>query len=138
MANFFDQFDAPSAPQSPFAERIGGIESAGSGGYQAVGPETGRGRALGKYQVMPSNIGPWSREILGREVTPQEFMANPQLQDQIFNGKFGQYVEKYGPEGASKAWFAGEKGMHNPNARDVLGTTVPPLIWRMPRYRLPR
>lgn len=111
-------------PQSPYAERIGGIESAGSGGYQAVGPETGRGKALGKYQVMPENVGPWSREILGREVTPQEFMANPQLQDQIFNGKFGQYVDKYGPEGAAKAWFAGEKGMNNPNARDVLGTTV--------------
>jgi hypothetical protein len=111
-------------PQNPYAERIGGIESAGSGGYQAVGPETGRGKALGKYQVMPENVGPWSREILGREVTPQEFMSNPQLQDQIFNGKFGQYVEKYGPEGAAKAWFAGEKGMNNPNARDVLGTSV--------------
>lgn len=126
MANFFDQFDAPAQPSggggSPFAAAISSIESGGN--YRAVGPETGRGRALGRYQIMTSNIGPWSKEILGREVTPTEFMASPQLQDQIFEGKFGQYVQKYGPENAAKAWFAGERGMNNPNARDVLGTSV--------------
>ena len=31
---------------------------------------------------------------------------------------------KYGPEGATKAWFAGPTGMNNPNAKDMLGTTV--------------
>ncbi|MFA5952923.1 MAG: hypothetical protein WC807_21920, partial [Hyphomicrobium sp.] len=79
---------------------------------------------LGKYQVMSANVGPWSREVLGREVSPQEFIASPEIQDAIFKGKFGQYAEKYGPEGAAKAWFAGEKGMNDPNRRDVLGTTV--------------
>jgi hypothetical protein len=73
---------------------------------------------------MGANIGPWSKEILGFEVTPQQFLANPQIQDAIFQGKFGQYEAKYGPEGAAKAWFAGEKGMNNPNAKDVLGTSV--------------
>ncbi|WP_130228880.1 hypothetical protein [Bradyrhizobium sp. Leo121] len=82
------------------------------------------GRALGKYQVMSENVRPWSKEVLGREVSPQEFIQNPQLQDAIFNGKFGQYVDKYGPDGAARAWFAGEKGMKNPNARDAFGTTV--------------
>jgi hypothetical protein len=73
---------------------------------------------------MGNNVGPWSEEVLGRRVTPQEFIQSPEIQDKIFNGKFGQYAEKYGPEGAAKAWFAGEKGMNNPNARDVLGTSV--------------
>jgi hypothetical protein len=41
-----------------------------------------------------------------------------------FKGRFGQYAQKYGPEGAAKAWFAGEKGMNNPNAKDQLGTSV--------------
>lgn len=130
MANFFDQFDAgpssaASSAQSPYADAIASIESAGSGNYRAVGPATRTGdRAFGRYQIMGQNIRPWSKEVLGREVTPQEFMANPQLQDQIFSGKFGQYVDKYGPEGAARAWFAGEKGMNDPNRRDVLGTSV--------------
>jgi hypothetical protein len=131
MANWWD--DAPLAdaqssapPSSPFAGAISSIESGSqSGNYKLVGPATRTGdRALGRYQVMSANVGPWSEEILGRRVTPQEFMADPEIQDKIFNGKFGQYAEKYGPEGAAKAWFAGEKGMNNPNARDVLGTSV--------------
>lgn len=131
MANWWD--DAPladaapsSGGSSPFAGAISSIESGSQGGnYKLVGPATRTGdRALGRYQVMSANVGPWSEEVLGRRVTPQEFMASPEIQDKIFNGKFGQYAEKYGPEGAAKAWFAGEKGMNNPNAKDVLGTTV--------------
>lgn len=124
MANWWD--DAPlaeAAPSSPFAGAISSIESGGN--YRAVGPATRTGdRALGKYQVMGANVGPWSEEILGRRVSPQEFLSSDEIQDKIFNGKFGQYAEKYGPEGAAKAWFAGESGMNNPNARDVLGTSV--------------
>lgn len=109
-------------PFPPYADAIAGIESGGN--YAALGPQTKGDRAYGKFQVMGANIGPWSKEILGFEVTPQQFLENPQLQDAVFQGKFGQYVDKYGPEGAAKAWFAGERGMNNPNARDVLGTSV--------------
>lgn len=128
MANWWDSAplaDSGAAAQSPYADAIASIESAGSGDYRAVGPATRTGdRALGRYQIMGQNIRPWSKEVLGREVTPQEFMASPQLQDQIFNAKFGSYVDRYGPEGAARAWFAGEKGMNDPNRRDVLGTSV--------------
>lgn len=127
MANFFDQFDMETggSQQPSYADAIAGIESRGSGNYRAVGPATRSGdRALGRYQVMSQNIRPWSREILGREVTPSEFMSDPNIQDQIFEGKFGQYVQKYGPEGAARAWFAGEEGMNHPNRRDSLGTSV--------------
>lgn len=122
MANWWD--DAPLAEGGPdYGKAISSIESGGN--YRAIGPQTKTGdRALGKYQVMGNNVGPWSEEILGRRVTPQEFIQSPEIQDKIFNGKFGQYAEKYGPEGAAKAWFAGEKGMNNPSARDVLGTSV--------------
>jgi len=107
---------------------IAGIESAGqpNGGYGAVGPDAGKGnRAYGKYQIMDFNIGPWTQEILGKSMTPQEFLANPQAQDAVFNAKFGQYITQYGsPEAASRAWFAGPGGMNNAGAKDVLGTTV--------------
>jgi hypothetical protein len=125
MANFFDQFDSSGEAKadSPYAGAISAVESGGN--YHAVGPNTGSmGRALGKYQVMSENVAPWSKEVLGREVSPSEFLGNPKIQDAIFNGKFGQYVDKYGPDGAARAWFAGEKGMTNPNAKDAFGTTV--------------
>jgi hypothetical protein len=112
-------------PMRPFRDAIASIESAGSGDYAAVGPTNPRlGRALGRYQIMEANIGPWSREVLGREVTPEEFMANPQIQDAIFDGKFGKYVEQFGPEGAAQAWFAGPGGVGKMGRQDVLGTSV--------------
>lgn len=104
---------------------IASIESAGSGDYAAVGPTHPKmGRALGRYQVMEANIGPWSREVLGREVTPEEFMANPQLQDQIFDAKFGSYVDRFGEQGAAQAWFGGPGGVGKTGRKDVLGTSV--------------
>lgn len=114
---------APGGDRSGNA--IAGIESGGR--YDAVGPaanEKGQ-RAYGKYQIMDFNVGPWTQEVLGQAMTPQQFLANPQAQDAVFKAKFGQYAQKYGsPEAAARAWFAGEGGMNNPNARDVLGTTV--------------
>lgn len=108
---------------NPYANAIARIESGGR--YDVLGPVVpGQGQAHGKYQIMPANIGPWTREILGREMTPAEFLASPEAQDAVFNGKFGQYVSKYGPGGAARAWFAGEGGMNNPNAADVNGMTV--------------
>lgn len=112
-------------PMRPFRDAIASIESAGSGDYAAVGPTNPRlGRALGRYQIMEANIGPWSREVLGREVTPDEFLANPQIQDAIFDGKFGKYVQQFGPEGAAQAWFAGPGGVGKMDRQDVLGTSV--------------
>lgn len=108
---------------SPYRGGISGIES--SGRYDALGPRTKTGdQALGKYQIMGANLPEWSRAALGREVSRDEFIKSPQLQDAIFDHRFGQYVNKYGPSGAAKAWFAGEGGMNNPNARDSLGTSV--------------
>jgi hypothetical protein len=106
------------------ASRIAGIESGGR--YDAVGPVANQQghRAYGKFQVLEPNIGPWTQEVLGKAMTPQEFLQNPQAQDAVFKAKFGQYAQKYGPEGASRAWFAGEGGMNNPNARDVNGMSV--------------
>lgn len=108
-----------------YRNAIASIESDGSGGYSAVGPTDPRlGRALGRYQVMEANIGPWSREALGYEVTPEQFMASPDLQDAIFDAKFGSYVQKYGPEGAAQAWFGGPGGVGKLNRSDVLGTSI--------------
>ena len=105
------------------SKAIAGIESGGD--YNALGPVTKTGdRAYGKYQVMGSNIPEWTKATLGKEMSPEEFLANPQAQETVFKNKFGEYTQKYGPEGASKAWFAGEGGMNDPNRKDQLGTSV--------------
>jgi hypothetical protein len=111
------------------ATAISGIESAGqpNNGYGAVGPIANPqgDRAYGKFQVMGANVGPWTQEVLGKAMTPQEFLQSPEAQNAVFEAKFGQYVTKYGsPQAASRAWFAGEGGMNNPNARDVNGMTT--------------
>jgi hypothetical protein len=106
-----------------YSKAIAGIESGGR--YDLVGPATASGdRAYGKYQVMGNNIPGWTQAALGRAMTPAEFLADTKAQEAVFNHRFGQYVSKYGPEGAAKAWFAGEGGMNNPNAKDLFGTTV--------------
>lgn len=116
---------APTPPQ-PSGDPASAISSIESGGkYDALGPVTKNGdRAYGRYQVMGNNIPQWTKAHLGSEMDPQSFLQNPQAQDAVFKGQFGNYSNKYGPEGAAKAWFAGEGGMNNPNAKDMLGTTV--------------
>lgn len=111
-----------------YADAIGSLESAGSGGYQAIGPDTGGGsRAYGRYQVMDYNIGPWTQEVFGRALSPQEFLASPQAQDQVFRHKFGEYVKLHGPQGAAAKWFSGSPSTTS-GASDVLGTSVPAYV----------
>jgi hypothetical protein len=120
----------PTAPQPQAPGGLGGaasaISSIESGGrYDAVGPATRTGdRAYGKYQVMGANVGPWTQKYLGRAMTPQEFAASPEAQDAVFQGEFGRLAAKHGPEGAARAWFAGEGGMNDMGRKDVLGTSV--------------
>lgn len=90
---------------SEFNRLVAAIAQKESGGnYRAINPTSG---ATGKYQIMPANIGPWSREILGRTVSRSEFLNNPQIQDAIALGKLRQYYNKYGAAGAATAWYAG-------------------------------
>lgn len=106
-----------------YGDAIAGIESGGR--YDIVGPTHPKyGQALGRYQVMESNLPSWSQEALGRQVSKQEFLTNPQIQDAIFQKKFGQSVEKYGnPQDAASVWFTGRPLSQGAKSRDSLGTT---------------
>ncbi|MEY9397937.1 hypothetical protein ABIF66_008756 [Bradyrhizobium japonicum] len=117
---------APGDPMARYAQATSAIESGSpQGNYRLVGPQTKTGdRAFGRYQVMGANIPEWTGRYYGQRLTPREFLTNPEAQDAVYKGEFGRLVEKYGPTGAAKAWFAGERGMNNPNARDILGTSV--------------
>ncbi len=125
-------YQAQQRETSTFAQRtdmdrakqaIANIESSG-GKYDMLGPVTNRGdRAYGKYQVMGVNVGPWTQAALGYRMSPEELRADPQAQEKVFEHRFGGYAQKYGWEGAARAWFAGEGGMYS-NRSDQLGTSV--------------
>lgn len=68
--------------------------------YSARNPSSG---AFGKYQIMPSNWGPWSREVFGR-VVPQ----NGPNQEKVTRHKMLQYYDRYGDWSlVAAAWFGG-------------------------------
>ncbi|WP_434053891.1 MAG: hypothetical protein RDA78_03010 [Roseibium sp.] len=107
-----------------YADAIASIESAGSGDYAAIGPETGKGRAYGRYQVMGFNVGPWTEQHYGKRLSPDEFLASPEAQDAVFNGEFGSYVQKYGnPQDAASMWFTGKPAAEGADRADVNGMT---------------
>src|SRR5882672_2502413 len=64
----------PSGGTDQYGRAISGIESGGR--YDLLGPVTKTGdRAYGKYQVMGANVGPWTKEVLGKELSPDEFLS---------------------------------------------------------------
>ncbi|HEY9695942.1 MAG TPA: tape measure protein [Trichocoleus sp.] len=99
------------------ARAVAGQES--ENGQDTYNEDTG---ASGHYQIMPENVGPWSREILGHELSYDEFMANPELQKKIAEGKMRQYydqaIEQAGGNQAEAvrrvgaAWYGGEGNMN--------------------------
>lgn len=115
-------------PGAPLPGGVGNINSLlnatarqeGPGSYHQIGPivrtSYGLDKAYGKYQVMGANIPQWTKQILGYSMTPEQFLQDPTAQETVARAKLSEYAQKYGPEGAAKAWFAGEKGMNNPNA----------------------
>lgn len=108
-----------------FRQAIANIESRGSGGYSALGPLTKKGdRAYGRYQVMGDNLPSWTQEALGRQLSPDEFLADSQAQDKVFDHFFGKSVEKYGnPLDAASVWFTGRPVSAGKSSADILGTT---------------
>mgnify|MGYP001052405786 CR=1 FL=1 len=91
-----------------FENFLGAISQRESGGnYKARNKDSG---AMGKYQIMPGNIagpGGWDKEILGYNISTQQFMNSPQLQEQIAQGMLRKYYNQWGPGGAAVAWYAG-------------------------------
>lgn len=81
-----------------------------NGNYGAVGTPTRYGTALGRYQVLDSNIlgpGGWDKEELGYNISPVDYLRSPSLQNQIARGKLTEYFKQYGAAGAAKAWYGG-------------------------------
>ena len=84
-------------------DAVGRIWRQESGGdYNALNPDSG---AKGKYQIMPANWGPWSREA----GLPAGSPMSPENQDKVANFKIAQYMKMFGGDDrlVSAAWYAG-------------------------------
>lgn len=109
------------------ADGIASIESRGQKDpYRAVGPMTKRGdRAMGKYQIMGRNVPKWTKKALGREMTPDQFLADPEAQEKTAKYKMAEYYRKYGTPGdVASMWHAGvplDRAIAE-QRRDILGT----------------
>lgn len=98
-----------------FKKGIAGVESAGSGGYNAIGPTTKSGdQAYGKYQVMGANIPSWTKEALGYSMTPQQFLNSPGAQEKVFEFQSMKNYAKYGNwDDVASVWFSGKPLSNN-------------------------
>lgn len=87
---------------------IRGQESGGR--YSATNPSG----ASGAYQILRSNFersgSGWDMEALGRDVSYNEFMRSPAIQDAIAKYKLGQYLKSRGMAGAAATWYGGDWG----------------------------
>lgn len=89
------------------ARRIAMHESGGNPSATGEPISTGD-RAYGKYQIMGNNIPSWTKEYLGKSLTPQQFLNRPKAQNKVAKGKLKYYYKRYGAGGAAAAWYGGE------------------------------
>lgn len=88
------------------SRNIAGIESGGfKNPYEALNPTT---NAIGKYQVLPSNVPGWTQAALGKSMTPDEFKASPSAQEAVFRDQMQRNLQLYGPKDAASIWFTGK------------------------------
>jgi hypothetical protein len=89
------------------------------GNYQA-----NNGLAVGKYQVLKTNVPGWSRDVLGYSMTWQQFLANPAAQDKIAGAKLTDYYQRYGARGAASAWYSGNPALANSTRSQSGGPSI--------------
>jgi hypothetical protein len=132
----------PLGAQGPFdmnraKAALAAIESGGRAQpYAALGPVTDSGdRAHGKYQVMGANIPSWTREALGRSMTPAEFLASPEAQERVVETQLNKSYTRYGNVAdAASVWFSGRPQSRAGNGSDGY-VTVPAYVRKfMERY----
>jgi hypothetical protein len=105
-----------------------------TGNYGAIGQPVDRGNgnvdyAYGAYQVMGANIPQWTQEVLGKSMSPEEFLRDPQAQDIVAKAKLAQYYQKYGSaEDVASAWFSGRPLNGNNSVDGTSGKSVPSYV----------
>jgi hypothetical protein len=73
---------------------------------------------------MDFNVPQWTQAAIGKTLTPEQFLSDPDAQEAVFRHRFGSYVDKYGnPRDAASAWFTGGPLAYGADKSDMFGTT---------------
>jgi hypothetical protein len=104
------------------SRNIAQIESGGSANpYGIIQSRTG---AVGKYQVMPVNVGPWTQQAIGRAETPDEFRKDTAAQEAVFRDQASRALQTMSPQDFASTWFTGKPySAATAGASDYTGTT---------------
>jgi hypothetical protein len=82
---------ASTKSQQVTALRRAIIGQESNGKFWLVNPDSG---ALGYGQLMPENVAPWTKSALGKALTVQDFLNNPELQIKTIDHKLDQYLQR--------------------------------------------
>lgn len=101
-------------------------ESRGDYGNVSASMSKTRGRqeALGAYGVMDWELPEWTTEALGHAVPKDQFLNSPEIQDKVYDYHMGKLIQRFGIEGAGRAWLGGPGGVNTPNVADPYGTRI--------------
>lgn len=78
---------------------------------------------------MGKNIPSWTREALGKSMTPKQFLASPQAQDAVAEYRMGKLLAQGHSVGdVASIWFSGKPVAKAGNVKDQLGTSVPQYV----------
>lgn len=92
-----------------------------SGGDPSVLNKSGSG-ATGLGQVMPENIGPWTKKWLGRAMSQEEFRRNPEAQRRVVSAQFQMNINDQLQAGnppdialrkAASIWYSGRPELYD-------------------------
>lgn len=122
-------------PNNPIlAHTLAGIAHVESGGskqpYKVVSISSPNGdKAYGKYQIMGNNIPAWTKEALGKSMTPQEFISDPAAQEKTAAFHVNRNLQKYkNIDDVASVWFSGRPAAKAGKSKDAYGTSVPEYI----------
>lgn len=105
---------ASYVPGGSLGQLMNAIRGQESGGrYSATNPSG----ASGAYQILRSNFeksgSGWDMDALGRDVSYNEFMNSPAIQDQIAKYKLNKLLNSRGMAGAAATWYGGDWGYNH-------------------------
>ena len=111
------------------------FEQESGANFKAVNPDSG---ALGYGQVMPANVASWTKEALGRSLTAQEFLNNPEAQIKTIDFKLNEYLQRelkatgnnldLAVRRVASTWYSGNPNLYNKTNPQQYGANEYPSI----------
>ena len=118
-----DPLSPSVTPVNPELDAIAYNESRGK--YDVKGQPTPTGdKAYGRYQFMGQYIPALTKQHLGTEMTPEQFLKNPEAQDKVAEARWNELRQKHTPEEAAKVWAGGEGALKTNEKDSVSGQTT--------------